>query len=146
MPHGMRNVSSPTRDHTHTPCIGSSKPEPLDLWGSLQTCFSIAVIKKNPKAPGYAFSCLHSSVCFSLPSPICRTPPSPPCPHPECGSYPSFSLGFIVVQLLRSTCLFVTLWTEARQASLSITISRSSKIASRSKILCFCNFPRVRNA
>ena len=33
----------------------------------------------------------------------------------------SFCLGFTVVQLLRSTQLFVTLWTAARQASLSFT-------------------------
>ena len=37
----------------------------------------------------------------------------------------SFCLGFTVVQLLRSTQLFVTLWTAARQDSLSYTVSWS---------------------
>ena len=91
-------------------------------------------------------ACIPQSVSLYLLPPAGLLAPHPALTLNAEVTLTSFCLGFTVVQLLRSTQLFVTLWTAARQASLSFTISRSSKIASRSKILCFCNFPGVRNA
>ena len=34
MLHGMQDLSSPTRDQTHAPCIGSTESQPLDHQGS----------------------------------------------------------------------------------------------------------------
>ena len=40
--HSMWDLSSPTRDQICTPCIGSTKPQPLDCHGSpLPTVFNI---------------------------------------------------------------------------------------------------------
>ena len=34
VPRGMQDLSSPTRDQTRAPCIGSTESEPLDYQGS----------------------------------------------------------------------------------------------------------------
>ena len=86
--------------------------------------------------PGFTLS--RVTVCFGLTQAlnvyslflILPIPKTQGCPHlhpsQPLSSAPSLSLGKqVVVQLLSRVQLFVTPWTEAQQASLSFTISRS---------------------
>ena len=52
VPRGMWDLSSPTRDRTHTPCLGSVESQPLDHQGSPLSVFYSArkeMIKKTQK-------------------------------------------------------------------------------------------------
>ena len=76
--------------------------------------------------------CVHAQSCLTLCNPMdCNVPGSSVLgilqlriPEWVAVSYSSY-LAFVVVQLLSHIRLFATLWTTARQASLSFTISQS---------------------
>ena len=81
--HSLWDPSSPTRDQTHNPCSGSTKSQPLDLWGILCFLFWRCVFVSN-KLLFTVVQLLNCIGFFEIPwTVVCQAPVSMGLPKQE---------------------------------------------------------------